>query len=141
MMLRARALIAVLIFSFAYTAEAEVKKHLMSGPGPDQRVDEGSRVALVGSGRVETGRIVRFAWTQVKGPRVNIQRPNRSTTHFIAPRVKQTVRLVFRLTVTDTHGHQASESVTVTVVPKGQLKPPTPEPTSPTPERRKPANN
>ena len=97
-----------------------------AGIGPEQRVAGGAKVLLTGSGRVETGRIVRFRWTQTAGPRVALRKANRSTAHFMAPPVKTTTTLEFRLTVTDSYGRKGSRMTTVTVVPEGEIKPPAP---------------
>ncbi|GEM_PF-6268958 len=95
-----------------------------AGAGPNQRVDAGAKVVMAGNGRVAEGRIVRFVWVQVEGPRVALHNSTRSTASFTAPKVKGITVLKFRLTVTDTRGRKANSVVTVTVVPKTQPTPP-----------------
>lgn len=94
------------------------QKATLAGAAPNQRVNAGSRVVLMGSGWSTAGRIVRFAWTQVSGPRVRLRDANRSTASFIAPNVTRTTVLKFRLTVTDIRGASDSGVMTVTVEPR-----------------------
>lgn len=108
------------------------QKGPIAGAGPNQRVDEGAKVMLAGNGRVADGRIVRFLWTQTGGPRVSLRSSTRSTANFTAPKVKVATPLTFRLTVTDDKGRKGSGTVTITVVTRGQQKPPEPLPTPPT---------
>ncbi len=99
-------------------AETAPKKGPIAGAGPDQRVNDAAKVILAGNGRVDGGRITRFAWMQVAGPRVELNKSNRSTANFTAPKVKAITPLKFRLTVTDNFGRQGSGIVTITVVPR-----------------------
>lgn len=101
----------------------------IAGAGPNQRVDPGAKVVLAGNGRVADGRIVRFLWTQTGGPRVALRNSTRSTANFTAPKVTVATPLKFRLTVTDSKGRKGSGTVTVTVVPPNQQKPPLQSPT------------
>lgn len=88
--------------------------------GLDQRVHAGTRVLLTGGGWTTTPRVVRFAWQQVDGPRVQLHNANRSTASFYAPKVTKATVLKFRLTVTDVRGGSGSNVVAVTVVPRSQ---------------------
>lgn len=103
-------------------AQAATKDGPRAGAGPDQRVVEGSRVILRGSAFNVSGPTLRFAWTQVSGPRVTLRKPHRSTANFLAPLVGSETALEFRLTVTDNRGRRASSVMTVTVVPRQQAK-------------------
>lgn len=133
----AKLCVIALCASLTSGAAAVVTKHLMAGAGPDQRVEEGNKVLLRGSGRVTDGRVVRFAWAQIRGPRVKLQGANRSTAQFIAPRGTNGRPLIFQLTVTDSHGHKAFEMAKITVVPKNQLNKPKEAPVAET--NKKPA--
>lgn len=124
--------IVVLISSLAvFTVEAESTtppppKHLLANAGLDQHVNGGTKVVLSGSGRGPNGRIVKFAWAQIDGPRVALRNANRSTANFTAPKVSTDTTLVFRLTVADVRGFRASDTATITVVspkPKAEPKP------------------
>lgn len=91
---------------------------IIAGTGPNQRVASGDRVVLMGDGRSVAGRVVKFAWTQVDGPRVTLHDSKHSTARFVAPKVTTTTVLNFRLTVTDIYGGKGSSTVTVTVEPQ-----------------------
>jgi hypothetical protein len=97
-------------------------KYTLAGTGLDQRVSSGARVVLRGAGWTTTDRVVRFAWAQVAGPGVRLHDANRSTASFIAPSVKATKILKFRLTVTDIRGGQGSNTVTITVEPRSKSR-------------------
>jgi hypothetical protein len=116
-------------------AETAPKKGPIAGAGPDQRVNDAAKVILAGNGRVDGGRITRFAWTQVAGPRVELNKSNRSTANFIAPKAKAITVLKFRLTVTDSLGRQGSSVVTITVVPRNLPSRPSTEPSDQPPSR------
>jgi chitinase len=111
-------LFCVFALSAPATSAVAKQKATLAGAAPNQRVDAGARVELMGSGWSTAGRVVRFAWTQVGEPRVRLRNANRSTASFIAPNVTRTTVLKFRLTVTDTRGGSDSGIMTVTVEPK-----------------------
>jgi len=100
------------------TPVSAAQKVAFAGAAPSQRVDSGSRVALRGSGWSAAGRVVRFAWTQVDGPSVQLRDRNRSTASFVSPEVTKTTVLKFQLTVTDIRGNRDSGIMTVTVEPR-----------------------
>lgn len=107
---------------FGMPTQAAPKDGPRAGAGPDQRVVEGTQVILRGSALNVSGPTLRFAWTQVSGPRVTLRKANRSTANFLAPRVSGETALEFRLTVTDNRGRRASRVMKVTVVPRQQAK-------------------
>ena len=72
--------------------------------GPDQNVDEGSSVALLGSGQDDDGRIASYAWTQVAGPAVMLSDAAAARPSFTAPQVAADSELMFELLVTDDKG-------------------------------------
>ena len=83
--------------------------------GPDQTVDMGSVVMLMGAGSDSDGQIASYQWTQTGGPTVNLSVQDMALTSFTAPEVDMAVTLVFQLTVTDDGGAMASGEVSVTV--------------------------
>jgi chitinase len=103
--------------------ETPPSKRTLAGAGPDQRVDSGAKVVMAGNGRSANGRVVRFAWTQVGGPRVALRNANHSTANFTAPTVNVTTVLRFRLAITDNRGETASSTASITVVPQTPAPP------------------
>ncbi len=94
--------------------------------GSDQTVEGGARVTLSGSGSVDPdGRIVNYAWVQTAGPAVALDDPSGGSVSFTAPLLAAQAVLSFELTVTDDHGAQATDAVSVTV--KAQNQPPVAE--------------
>ena len=85
--------------------------------GPEQSVDAGVMVFLLGSGSDPDGNIASYAWTQTGGPAVSLTGADAATAVFVAPEVSVEETLTFRLTVTDDGGAQASDEVGVTVLP------------------------
>lgn len=96
--------------------------------GLDQLVFEGQVVRLQGSGSDEGG-VRSYTWSQVQGEPVGLSTPNRSGTAFTAPAppavagFPQDVKLVFRLTVKDEDGLQATDDVTIIVRAQANLQP------------------
>ena len=99
--------------------------------GFDRTVEVGSDVTLNGTatdpdldGSTPIGEIVdpiaelTYHWTQVKGPSVLTGQSGHSVT-FIAPATQSDAELEFSFTVTDAHGAESSDNVTVTV--RGQV--------------------
>lgn len=95
-----------------------VQREVAAGTGLDQRVGTGAQVVMMGAGWSTVGRVVRFRWHQIDGPRIRLRNANHSTATFIAPQVSSTTVLKFRLTVTDTRGRTASSTVNITVDPR-----------------------
>ncbi|MEJ2078671.1 MAG: Ig-like domain-containing protein [Acidobacteriota bacterium] len=85
--------------------------------GPNQVVNAGSTVALTGSGSDHDGDPLDFSWTQLSGPSVELQTASQANAQFVAPNVVQTTDLVFSLAVSDGAGGQATDQVTITVLP------------------------
>ncbi len=87
------------------TGAAEENGIPVANPGPDQRVKGGARVRLSGVGSADPdGDPLRYAWTQVRGLKVDLVGPNESVASFVAPTVSATRLLRFRLDVTDMSG-------------------------------------
>ena len=84
-------------------------------PGPEQFVNAGSVVMLMGSGSDPDGEIVSYQWAQTGGPTVSLSVTDQALSSFTAPDVDMPVTLTFRLTVTDDDGATASDEVSVTV--------------------------
>ncbi len=82
--------------------------------GADQTVDEGSAVALSGSGTDPDGDTLSYAWTQTAGPGVALSGANTATPGFTAPNVTADTVLTFTLTVSD-GTLSATDTVSITV--------------------------
>jgi len=85
--------------------------------GPDQAVDEASRVTLAGSATDADGTIAGYSWTQTSGAAVTLSAADTATATFDAPALAlgETASLSFELRVTDDDGADDSDAVTVTV--------------------------
>ena len=93
--------------------------------GPDQSVEAGVMVFLLGTGSDPDGTIAAYAWTQTGGTAVSLTGSDAATAVFVAPDVSVEETLTFRLTVTDDGGVQASDEIRVTVQPVMQPVEPT----------------
>lgn len=88
--------------------------------GSDQTVLRGDAVTLMGGTSDPDGDALTSAWAQTSGPAVTLSGANTLTPSFTAP--NEAAELVFELTVTDSGGKTASDSVKVTVnVPPAYL--------------------
>lgn len=67
----------------------------------------------------DPGDAISFSWAQIAGPAVTLSSATSDKPTFTAPTVTATTVLTFQLTVTDTGGLSASDSVNVTVNPTG----------------------
>ena len=86
--------------------------------GSDRTVSSGAAVTLSGSGSDPEGGSLSYAWTQTGGtPTVTISDAGQASASFTAPSVASNTALGFRLTVTDSGGRTATDSVVVTVRP------------------------
>ena len=85
--------------------------------GPDQTVDAGSVVMLIGSGSDPDGEITSYQWAQTGGPTVSLSVADQALSSFVAPGTDAAVTLTFRLTVTDDDGATAGDDVSVTIQP------------------------
>lgn len=92
-------------------------EELTADAGPDQTVDPAQAVVLDASGSSSfAGRALSFAWTQVEGPQVILQRADNVVAVWTAPALPQTTTYVFKLSVQD-GVLQATDRVQVTVAP------------------------
>ena len=88
--------------------------------GADREATAGETVVLAGFGGDPDGEVAAYEWVQGDaGPRVGLDDADTAEASFVAPQVAATVRLGFRLTVTDDDGAIATDDVTVTVFPAG----------------------
>jgi len=84
-----------------------------SDAGEDQTVDPGATVTLNGSGSSDlNGDLLTYQWAQTGGQAVTFT-PDTSITTFTAPSSPN--QLTFALTVTDTEGLSATDTVVITV--------------------------
>ena len=83
--------------------------------GPAQSVVEGDVVVLSGTARDPDGTIASYEWTQTGGATLSLTGADAATAVFVAPEVNATETLIFRLSVRDDDGAQASDEVRVTV--------------------------
>lgn len=96
--------------------QAVANRAPVADAGPDQNVDEGSSVTLLGSGRDDDGSIASHQWTQISGPAVTLSDANAARPSFTAPQVTSDSALVFELVVTDNLGAaSAADRSTITV--------------------------
>jgi len=85
--------------------------------GPDQTVVAGAGVVLNGSGSFDPNRdTLDYAWEQVEGPAVQLERADAVLATFRAPAVDTPTDLRFALTVSDAD-FSSRDEVVVTVVP------------------------
>ena len=87
--------------------------------GVDQTVDEGALTTLNASSSTDFNMapLASYEWTQTSGPGVALSTPNSSQATFTATDIGQDgAILMFGLTVIDSRGLTASDSVTVTVL-------------------------
>ncbi|MGY5450277.1 PKD domain-containing protein [Agarivorans sp. MS3-6] len=85
--------------------------------GNDQSVNEQSMVILNANASDINGAIASFAWTQLSGTNVSLSNPNTAIASFASPTVIAAETLVFQITVADTEGGIATDSVSVSVNP------------------------
>jgi hypothetical protein len=98
----------------------------IANAGSDQTVTSGNQVTLDGSGSSDPdGGALSYTWAQVQGSPVTLT-PNGPQATFVAP--AQSGQLVFLLTVTDTHGATAIDTVLITVLRPDETPTTTPVP-------------
>jgi MYXO-CTERM domain-containing protein len=98
----------------------------VANAGADQTVDEGTAVALNGSGSSDPDACttLTYAWSQTAGPTVTLTGANTAQPTFTAPEVTADTVLTFTLTVSDgTLTHSDTVNVTVRNV-EAQNRPP-----------------
>ncbi len=89
---------------------------LTAAAGPDQRVTESAKVQLNGSNSHGSSPIASYLWTQTSGPSVVLSNSKTASPTFTAPQVGPNgAALVFKLTLTDKSGLQASDDCVVNV--------------------------
>ena len=86
--------------------------------GPDQTVVGGDKVRLLGRASDSDGLVETYRWEQIAGPSVSISNENQALASFVAPRVKGSQILAFRLTVVDDGNSTATDKMAVTIVGK-----------------------
>ncbi len=86
--------------------------------GSAQTVNVGDRVVLRGSASDPDGVVETYRWEQIAGPPVSLSNENQASASFVAPRVKGSQILAFRLTVVDDNNATATDQVAVTIVGK-----------------------
>jgi hypothetical protein len=89
--------------------------------GPDQEVSETHLVNLDGSASYDSdGDIESYAWRQTEGPAIELKNASDPSIRFRAPRADNgDIVLEFELTVTDSRGGNATDTVHVTVLDIG----------------------
>jgi hypothetical protein len=89
----------------------------MADAGDDQTVDEGASVLLDGSNSLDPDDgIASYLWEKIEGPEVSLTDADKAQASFTAPDVgPDGVSLTFKLTVTDYHGSQSTDSCIVNV--------------------------
>ena len=83
--------------------------------GPNQTVEMGSVVMLLGSGLDPDGQIASYQWAQTGGAPVMLSVTDQALSSFHAPEVDSETTLTFRLTVADDGGEEAQGEVRITI--------------------------
>ena len=86
----------------------------VANAGPDKTVIAGEFVRLYGSGSDPDGDTLSYKWTQTSGATISIGNSTSASLSFTAP--LRPALLVFRLTVTDTHGASDTDYVRIRVI-------------------------
>jgi hypothetical protein len=90
--------------------------------GLNRTLSELGNVALDGTRSADPdGLIATFAWQQVSGRAVTLSNSTIATPFFAAPDVDGPEQLSFELTVTDNEGAADTSTVTITIVPAGDV--------------------
>ncbi|WNC69012.1 c-type cytochrome [Thalassotalea nanhaiensis] len=89
--------------------------NITANAGVDQQVTSQVIVTLPGSGTTDTGTISTYAWTQISGDSVTLLNSDFATASFTSPSNPTDNVLTFELTVTDTEGNFATDTVDITV--------------------------
>ena len=84
--------------------------------GADQTATSGNEIILSGSA-TDDGAIASVLWEVTAGPTVAFQPADTLNSRFIAPQVSDETNLIVTLTATDDQGAQASDTLTVTLLP------------------------
>ena len=87
----------------------------VANAGPNQIVNEGDPVTLIGGGVDADGSVTSYSWVQTGGPGVALSSATSSTVSFTAPAALVDTALTFQLTVTDNMGATGTASSSVTV--------------------------
>ena len=90
-----------------------------SDAGPDQVVDEQSKVTLTGTGEDPDSDKLTYAWKQIAGEKVELSSTDDASPSFVAPMVDngKLKVLVFELRVADESGVPSKDTTKVTVMP------------------------
>ena len=94
--------------------------------GPDQTVQIGTDVTLVGTASSPDGTVTAYRWEQTSGVAVELTDSDTASASFTAPTLSSDGSLAFKLIVDDDRGAQTSDKVTIFVT----LQPPS-NPTNP----------
>jgi lysophospholipase L1-like esterase len=89
----------------------------VASAGDDQIVEEQVIVNLTGKGTDSDGTIASYRWSQISGAAVPLNGADTDQAIYVAPTVKDSTVLGFRLTVTDDQGASASDEVVHMVIP------------------------
>ena len=111
----------MLIATVTMLAGCESNQPPNAQAGSDQTVDVGDRVMLRGSASDPDGTVRTYRWEQVDGPSVSLSNADQASASFVAPTVKGSQVLTFRLTVIDDKDATATDDVVVTIAKYGRL--------------------
>lgn len=93
-----------------------VREPLIADAGPNQAVWENTIVTLNGSASISSDEIF-YLWEQVEGISVRLSGADKAEAKFTTPSVgTEGLSLIFRLTVTDQEGRQATDTVVVNIL-------------------------
>jgi len=85
--------------------------------GSDQTVNEGTTVALTGSGTDSDGALASYSWIQTDGSNVTVNNADTTSASFDAPSTLEQLTLTFQLTVTDNEGATSTDTIDIMVEP------------------------
>src|SRR5919197_4587332 len=104
----------------------QIKIIITANAGPNQKVKEGKKVTLDGTGSssrssgstgTSSNTELNFLWKQIAGKSVKLSHIDTAEAKFKAPHVKKTTKLRFKLTVDDGKGNSSSDTVKIVVKP------------------------
>ena len=85
----------------------------VANAGPDQTKTENVLVKIDGTGTDPDGDRIKYSWVQKSGTPVEFYERTPFSIYFFTPKVTESEKLVFELTVTDVHGNSGSDSMNV----------------------------
>lgn len=109
-------LITIFLVGCSPSGDGESSWPFTVDAGPDQEVDEHTKVTLSGDILRHAGSPMNsYAWVQISGPSVKLIRSNIYIVHFYAPEVSETTSLTFQFDAGNVNQDSDYDYVTVTI--------------------------